>query len=118
MTNIAVESRTYRRGIRSQKFEKGYSKIDHRKHRSQLVDSSKKQPNRIFIHKKVAIKVIMDCRTTAAHNFKQGFGRKKNENHDKLSFVIKNLKNSRCANLLANRKSYLLFILSQSKVDM
>ena len=32
-----------------------------------------------------------------------------------LSFVIKNLKNSRCANPLANRNSYLLFILSQSK---
>ena len=36
----------------------------------------------------------------------------------KLSFVIKNLKNSHCANLLANRKRHLLFTLSQSKADM
>ena len=35
-----------------------------------------------------------------------------------LSFAIEDLKNSRCANLLANRKSYLLFIVSQSKLDM
>ena len=44
-----------------------------------------------------------------------------------LSLVIKNLKNSRCANLLANRKPYLffyllfllaMFILSQSKANM
>ena len=34
------------------------------------------------------------------------------------TFVIKNLKNSRCANLLPNRKSHLLFILSQSKADI
>ena len=32
-----------------------------------------------------------------------------------LSFVIKNLKKSRSANLLANRKPHLFFILSQSK---
>ena len=36
----------------------------------------------------------------------------------KLSFVIKNLKNLHCANLLANRKLYLLFILSKWKADM
>ena len=34
------------------------------------------------------------------------------------TFVIKNLKNSRCANLSPNRKSHLLFILSQSKPDI
>ena len=34
-----------------------------------------------------------------------------------LSFVIKNLKNLRCAGFLANRKPYLLFILNQSKAD-
>ena len=32
--------------------------------------------------------------------------------------LIKNFKNSRCANLLVNRKLDLLFILSQSKADM
>ena len=35
-----------------------------------------------------------------------------------LSFIIKNLKNSRSENLLANRKPRLLFILSQSKEVM
>ena len=35
-----------------------------------------------------------------------------------LSFVIKNLKNSRCANLLANWKPNLLFILTPSKAVM
>ena len=56
--------------------------------------------------------------------FIQGFGREKDGNRGSLSvltwssFVIKNLKNSHCVNLLANRKSHLLFILSQSKVDM
>ena len=32
-----------------------------------------------------------------------------------LFFVIKNLKNLRCANLLASGTSYLLFVLNQSK---
>ena len=39
-------------------------------------------------------------------------------NSSVLTFVIKNLKKLRCANLLVNWKSYLLFILSQWKVDM
>ena len=34
-----------------------------------------------------------------------------------LSFVIKDLKNLSYANLLADRKPHLLFILSQLKVD-
>ena len=38
-----------------------------RKHRHELVDEQKKQPNRIFISKELATKVIMDCRTEAAH---------------------------------------------------
>ena len=32
--------------------------------------NQKKQVNRIFIDKKIAIKVIMDYRTTSAHNFR------------------------------------------------
>ena len=43
---------------------------DHRKHRYELADESKKQPNRIFIHNELANKVIMGCRTTAAHKFR------------------------------------------------
>ena len=43
----------------------------HRKHRYELVDERKKQSIRIFIEEKLAIKVIMDCRATAAHKFKK-----------------------------------------------
>ena len=43
---------------------------DHGKHRYELEDEPKKQPNRIFTHKKLATKVIMVCRTTAAYKFR------------------------------------------------
>ena len=33
---------------------------DHREHRHEPVDEAKKQPNRSFIDKELAIKVIMD----------------------------------------------------------
>ena len=46
----------------------------HRKHRYDLVDEPKKQPSRIFIHKELATKVIMDFRTTAVHKFKTKLG--------------------------------------------
>ena len=36
--------------------------LEHRKHRFELVDEPKKQPNRIFLHEKVALKTIMHCR--------------------------------------------------------
>ena len=36
---------------------------DHRKYRYKLVEEPKKQVNRIFIHGKLAMKVIMNCRT-------------------------------------------------------
>ena len=39
----------------------------HRKHRYELGDELKKQPNIIFIHKQLANKAIMDCRAIAAH---------------------------------------------------
>ena len=42
---------------------------DHRKHRYELVDKPKKQCNKISIDAKLAIKVIMDSRTTSAHIF-------------------------------------------------
>ena len=47
---------------------------DHRKHRYELVGEPKKQANRIFIDEKLAIKVIMDCRTTSAHKFRIRLG--------------------------------------------
>ena len=45
-----------------------------RKHRLELVDEQKKQPNRIFINKELIIKVIIDCRTTAVHKFRTILG--------------------------------------------
>ena len=45
---------------------------DHRKHRYELVEEPKKQCNRIFIDEKLAIKVIMHCRTT--HKFRTTLG--------------------------------------------
>ena len=47
---------------------------NHRKHGHEL-DKSKKC-NVIFIDKKFAIKVIMDCRTTPAHKFRTRIGLK------------------------------------------
>ena len=39
-----------------------------RKHRHEILDEPKKQPNIIFIDKELTTKVILDCRTTTAHN--------------------------------------------------
>ena len=47
---------------------------NHRKHRFELVDEQKKQPNRIFINKESIIKVIIDCRTMAVHKFRTILG--------------------------------------------
>ena len=47
---------------------------NHRKHIYELVDESKKQPNRVFIQKELATKVIMNYRTTAAHKFRTRLG--------------------------------------------
>ena len=44
--------------------------LSHKKHRYELVDEPKKQSNWIFMDEKVAIKVIMDFRATAAHEFR------------------------------------------------
>ena len=46
----------------------------HRKHRYELGDELKKQPNRIFIHKQLTNKAIMDCRAIAAHKFRTRLG--------------------------------------------
>ena len=43
---------------------------NHRKHKYELVEEPKKQVNGIFIYKKLAVKVIMGCRTISAHKFR------------------------------------------------
>ena len=40
---------------------------DHRKHKYEIIDETKKQPNRIFIDEQLTVKVIMDFRTTSAY---------------------------------------------------
>ena len=47
---------------------------DPKKHRYELVEEPKKQCNRIFIDEKLAIRVIMDCRTTPSHRFRTRLG--------------------------------------------
>ena len=49
---------------------RNYKNSDHRKHRYELAEEPKKQVNIIFIDKKLAMKVIMDCRITSAHKFR------------------------------------------------
>ena len=44
--------------------------LNHRQHRYELVKELKRQVNRIFIDEKLAIKIIMDCRTTSAHKIR------------------------------------------------
>ena len=47
---------------------------NHRKYRYELVEEPKKEVDRNFIDKKLATKVIMDCRTTMAHKFRTRLG--------------------------------------------
>ena len=47
---------------------------NHRKHRYELVEESKKQVNRIFIDEKLSIKVVVYSRTTSAHKFRTRLG--------------------------------------------
>ena len=42
---------------------------NHRKHRCELVEDPKAKFNRIFMSKKLAVKMIMECSTTSAHKF-------------------------------------------------
>ena len=63
----------YRRRTRPQQFERNDKKkynSNHTKNRCELVEKPKKQFNRIFIDKKLAIKLIIDCRTTMGHKFR------------------------------------------------
>ena len=47
---------------------------DHWKHRSELVEEQKIQGNRMLLNKKLAIKVIIDCRATSPHRFRRRLG--------------------------------------------
>ena len=47
---------------------------DHRKRSYEIVNEPKKQCNRTFIEEELAVKVIMDCRTTSAHKFRLRLG--------------------------------------------
>ena len=38
--------------------------LDYRKHRYELVNEPKKQPNIIFLHEDLAVKIVMVCRTS------------------------------------------------------
>ena len=46
----------------------------YKKHRYELVDKSKQQPNRRFLCSDLALKVIMDCRTDESCNLKRNLG--------------------------------------------
>ena len=43
--------------------------LDYRKHRYELVDEPKKQPNRFFLHEDLTLKIIMDCKTSESCRF-------------------------------------------------
>ena len=46
----------------------------YKKHRHELVEKPKKQPNRRFLLSDLALKVIMDCRTDESCNLKRNLG--------------------------------------------
>ena len=50
---------------------------NHSKYRCELVEEPTKQLNRIFKNKKLAVKLIMDCRKISANEFKSRLGFKK-----------------------------------------
>ena len=55
---------------------------------------SKKQSHRIFIDKKLAIRVIMDCRTTSSHKFRKKLGFKQYDVITKEQSVLTKIMNS------------------------
>ena len=46
----------------------------YKKHRYELIDKPKQQPNKRFLRSDLALKVIMDCRTDESCNFKRNLG--------------------------------------------
>ena len=65
--------KTFKKGL-DQKFLRETTTKYHphySKHRHELDNKSRKQCNISFIDKKIANKVIMDCRTISAHKFRK-----------------------------------------------
>ena len=58
--NLPISTRKYCSDYRNQRFE--------------LIDEPKKQPNRMFLHEKLALTVIKDPRTVEARKFREGLG--------------------------------------------
>ena len=52
---------------------------NNRKHRYELADEPKKKPNKSFVDKESVIKVIIDCRKTAARKFRTRLGLKQSD---------------------------------------
>ena len=46
----------------------------YKKHRNELADKPKNQPNRRFLRSDLALKVIMDCRTDESYKLKRNIG--------------------------------------------
>ena len=67
-----TEWKAHRRRIRPHRFTRNYQKTSVRpqKHKYELADEPKKQANWIFVKKKLALKLIVDYRATAAHKFR------------------------------------------------
>ena len=67
----------------------------YKKHRYELVDKPKKQPNRRFLRSDLALKVIMDCRTDESCNLKRNLGfRLHNVINTKEQTVLKSIKDA------------------------
>ena len=50
-----------------------YDKM-YKKHKHELVNNPKKQPNRIFLRSDLALKIIMNCRADESCNLKRNLG--------------------------------------------
>ena len=67
----------------------------YKKHRYELVDKPKKQPNRRFLRSDLALKVIMDCRTDESCNLEKILGfRLHDMNNTKEQTVLKSIKDA------------------------
>ena len=66
-----------------------------KKHRHELVDKPKKQPNRRFLRSDLALKVIMDCRTDESCNLKRNLEfRLRDVINTKEQTVLKSIKDA------------------------
>ena len=65
------------------------------KHRYELVNEPKYQPNRRFLRSDFALRIIMDCRTDESHNLKRNLGFKLHDAiNTKEQTVLKSTKNA------------------------